>query len=347
MIFQQLFDPTSSTFTYVLAQRPGGRALIIDPVFEHVDTYMSLFRRLRLKLAKAVDTHVHADHITALGALRDLTRCVTVMGEHSSADVVSMRLRDGDPVEVDGLELRAMYTPGHTDDSYCFVMADRVFTGDTLLIGGTGRTDFQNGDSIAAWHSLFEKLLQLPDDTLVFPAHDYNGNAVSTIGYERAHNPRLRVKSAQEYAQLMGSLRLADPKLMDVAVPANRSVGRSIRKFLRPGDDLPAADCLRDFRKAPLLLVDLREDSERQRDGAIPGSMHMPYGDFEHQLGTDSRLRQLAREHPQRVVFYCAFGERSALALHSAREAGIEGLRHLEGGMAAWLRAGGEVEFGK
>src|SRR5690606_14695140 len=154
MIFQQLFDPASSTFSYLLARRPGGRAIIIDPVFEQVDTYVGLLRRLRLKLDKAIDTHVHADHITGLGALRDITKCVTVMGEFSGADIVSMRVGDGDVIEADGLRLRAMYTPGHTDDSYCFVMEDRVFTGDTLLIGGTGRTDFQNGDPAAAWHSL-------------------------------------------------------------------------------------------------------------------------------------------------------------------------------------------------
>lgn len=345
MIFQQLFDPASSTFTYLLARRPGGRAIIIDPVFERVDTYVGLLARLRLRLDKAVDTHVHADHITGLGALRDITRCVTVMGEQSGADVVSMRVRDGDVIETDGICLKAMYTPGHTDDSYCFVMEDRVFTGDTLLIGGTGRTDFQNGDPVAAYHSLFEKLLKLPDDMLVFPAHDYNGNTVSTIGHERRHNPRLRVQSVDEYVALMAALRLDNPKMMDVAVPANRSIGRSLGKFIRPGEEMTAEECLREMASRDLVLVDLREEGERRRDGAIPGSVHVPYSDFEKQLAPGGLLRRLAQDGSGRVVLYCAFGERSALALHAAREAGLEGLRHLEGGMAAWLRAGGSVEM--
>ncbi|MGH8246858.1 MAG: MBL fold metallo-hydrolase [Gammaproteobacteria bacterium] len=345
MIFQQLFDPISCTYTYLLAQRPGGNALIIDPVFEQVDAYLSLLQRLRLKLVQAVDTHVHADHITGLGALRDATKCVTVMGEHSSADVISVRLRDGESIEMEGLSLRALYTPGHTDDSYCFVMDDRVFTGDALLIGGTGRTDFQNGDSFAAYDSLMNKILKLPENLLVFPAHDYNGNTVSTIGYERDHNPRLQVKSAREYAEMMNSLRLDDPKMMDIAVPANRSIGRSLEKFVLPEDDVTAEQCLDEMRDAALVLVDLREQRERMRDGAIQGAVHIPYSSMEDQIRPGGMLLRLAQDHAGRLVLYCAFGERSALALHSAREAGIKGLRHLAGGMAGWLRAGGKVEY--
>src|SRR5882757_6645270 len=200
MIFRQLFDSVSGTYSYLLASRRGGEALIIDPVLEKVERYLQLVRELDLKLVKAVDTHLHADHITGLGALRDKTQCVTVMGEQTKADVVSMRLGDGDKLTIEGLTLKAIYTPGHTDDSYSFVMADRVFTGDTLLIRGTGRTDFQNGDARQQYDSIFGKLLKLPDDTLVYPAHDYKGDTVSTIGEEKAFNPRLRVRSADEYA---------------------------------------------------------------------------------------------------------------------------------------------------
>src|SRR5581483_4586479 len=180
MIFRQLFDSTSSTYTYLLARRGGGAACLIDPVVEHVTEYLQLIEELDLKLVYALDTHVHADHVTALGELRDIVHCTTVMGEQTKAECVSARVTDGERIDVDGLTLHAMYTPGHTDDSYSYRMADRVFTGDTLLIRGTGRTDFQNGDPRAQYDSLFNKLLKLPDDTMVFPAHDYKGDTVST-----------------------------------------------------------------------------------------------------------------------------------------------------------------------
>ena len=227
MIFRQLFDTTSSTYTYLIASRRGGEALIVDPVLERVDRYLQLLRELDLRLVKAIDTHLHADHITGLGELRDRTRCITIMGEQSGADVVSMRVSDGDKIIAEGISLQVMYTPGHTDDSYSFMMGDRVFTGDTLLIRGTGRTDFQNGDPRAQYASIFNRLLKLPDDTLIYPAHDYKGDTVSTIGEERAFNPRLQVGSLQEYVDLMQSLNLPNPKMMDVAVPANMKVGLS------------------------------------------------------------------------------------------------------------------------
>src|ERR1700704_5591557 len=182
MIFRQLFDSVSGTYPYLLASRHGGEALIIDPVLEKVERYIQLVNELDLKLVKAVDTHLHADHITGLGALRDRTQCITVMGERSNVDVVSMRLAEGDKLTIEGVGLDVLYTPGHTDDSYSFLLSDRVFTGDTLLIRGTGRTDFQNGDARQQYDSIFGKLLKLPDDTLVFPAHDYKGDTVSTIG---------------------------------------------------------------------------------------------------------------------------------------------------------------------
>jgi glyoxylase-like metal-dependent hydrolase (beta-lactamase superfamily II) len=225
MIFHQLFDQASGTYSYLLASRFGGEALIIDPVLENTARYLQLIRELDLKLVKAVDTHLHADHITGLGALRDKTRCITVMGEQSKANVLSMRLADGDRLTVEGIVLDVIYTPGHTDDSYSFIMPDRVFTGDTLLIRGTGRTDFQNGDPRQQYESIFGRLLKLPDETLVYPAHDYKGDTVSTIGEEKAYNPRLQVKSMQEYADLMNSLNLPNPKMMDVAVPANMKLG--------------------------------------------------------------------------------------------------------------------------
>ncbi len=225
MLFRQLFERESSTYTYLLAARQGGEALLIDPVKEEVTKYLQLIRELNLRLVFAVDTHVHADHVTGLGELREATSCVTIMGAQSKAECVSRKVTDGELITVDGLELRALYTPGHTDDSYSFVAKDRVFTGDTLLIRSTGRTDFQNGDPIAQYRSLFDKLLTLPDETLVYPAHDYKGWTMSTIGEEKAHNPRLQLRSEREYVELMRSLKLSDPKLMDIAVPANLACG--------------------------------------------------------------------------------------------------------------------------
>ena len=225
MIFRQLFDSTSSTYTYLLAERQGGEALLIDPVLEHAERYVRLVDELGLKLVLAVDTHIHADHVTALGALREKTDCATAMGEMTKAECVSVQFREGEKLCADNLHLEILYTPGHTDDSYSFLLPDRVFTGDTLLIRGTGRTDFQNGDAEAQYDSLFGKLLRLPEKTLVFPAHDYNGMTVSTIGEEKRHNPRLQVADKQAYVDLMNSLKLEDPRLMDVAVPANRRCG--------------------------------------------------------------------------------------------------------------------------
>ena len=270
MIFRQLFDATSGTYSYLLASRIGGEALIIDPVLEKVDRYLQLMEQLDLRLVKAVDTHLHADHVTGLGALRDRTDCITVMGEQSGVDVVSMRLSDGDRLTVEGLSLDVIYTPGHTDDSYSFYMRDRVFSGDTLLIRGTGRTDFQNGDARAQYESIFNRLLRLPDDTLLFPAHDYKGDTVSTIGEERAFNPRLQVRSVEEYAEIMNNLNLPSPKLMDVVVPANRCVGLKLEVV--EGDcTIPAAMARDWLGRADLVFVDLREREERVRARPHPG----------------------------------------------------------------------------
>src|SRR6266511_4341106 len=271
MIFRQLFDGVSSTYSYLLASRRGGEALIIDPVLEKVDRYLQLVNELDLRLVKAVDTHLHADHITGLGALRDRTHCITVMGERSSVDVVSMRLSEGDKLQIEGVSLDVLYTPGHTDDSYSFLMGDRVFTGDTLLIRGTGRTDFQNGDPRAQYDSIFNKLLRLPDETMIFPAHDYKGETVSTIGEEKAFNPRLQVKSADQYVDLMNSLNLPNPKMMDVAVPSNMRVGLAQEELARRGWTVLPADAIDLAAQPDVALIDLREKSEREKHGVIAG----------------------------------------------------------------------------
>tara|TARA_B100000212_G_C27250034_1_gene479819 strand:- start:135 stop:827 length:693 start_codon:yes stop_codon:yes gene_type:complete len=221
MIFEQLFDTKSSTYTYVISSGEGREALIIDPVIEHTDDYLKILEKLKLKLVKVIDTHIHADHITALNELNKRTSCVRIMGENSKSEVIDLKIKDNEKIKIENIELKAMYTPGHTDCSYSYLMNDRVFTGDTLLINGTGRTDFQNGSSYDAYESLFNKLLKLPEKTLVYPAHDYNGKKFSTIKNEKNNNPRLQVKSKEEYAEIMENLNLSNPKMMDVAVPAN------------------------------------------------------------------------------------------------------------------------------
>jgi sulfur dioxygenase len=343
MIFRQLFDSTSGTYTYILASRPGGEALIIDPVLEKVDRYLQLVRELDLKLVKAVDTHLHADHITGLGALRDRTHCITVMGEQTHADVVSMRVAEGDRIEIEGVRLDVLYTPGHTDDSYSFLLPDRVFTGDTLLIRGTGRTDFQNGDPRAQYDSIFNKLLKLPDATLVFPAHDYKGETVSTIGEEKLFNPRLKVKSMNEYAALMNNLNLPNPKMMDVAVPANMHVGLHQEEVARQGWALSADEAIALRGRPDVAIVDLREKSEREKHGIVPGALHSPYKNLQDDIGAGGMLHELAATSGKQIVFLCAFGERSAMAVQAAQDAGLKAARHIAGGIDAWKKANGPV----
>jgi glyoxylase-like metal-dependent hydrolase (beta-lactamase superfamily II)/rhodanese-related sulfurtransferase len=343
MIFRQLFDQTSGTYSYLLASRRGGEALIIDPVLEKVDRYLTLVRELDLKLVKAVDTHMHADHITGLGALRDKTHCITVMGEQTKADVVSMRLADGETLTIEGLTLDAVYTPGHTDDSYSFIMPDRVFTGDTLLIRGTGRTDFQNGDPRQQYESIFGRLLKLPEATLVYPAHDYKGDTVSTIGEEKAYNPRLQVKSVDEYVTLMNNLKLANPKMMDVAIPANMKVGLHQEEVARRGWAFSAAQALGLVGKPDVALIDLRERTERERHGTIPGSLHVPYPTLQETIASGGMLHELARSTSKRLLFYCAFGESSAMAVQAAQDAGLASACHIQGGIDAWKKAQGPL----
>jgi len=225
MIFEQLFDNTSSTYTYLISSGKGREALIIDPVLDHVDSYIKILDKLNLKLVKVIDTHIHADHITGMSKLKNKTNCETVMGDKTPAEIVSIKIKDQENISIENIKLKAIYTPGHTYESFSFCMEDRVFTGDTLLIGGTGRTDFQNGNPYDSYNSLFNILLKLPGKTKVYPAHDYNGKFFSTIENEKKNNPRLQVNSADEYAEIMNNLNLPDPKLMDIAIPRNLKLG--------------------------------------------------------------------------------------------------------------------------
>ena len=221
MIFNQFFDEVSSTYTYLLSSGKGREALIIDPVLKNTNDYILFLKKLDLKLVKVIDTHIHADHVSGLKELQQQTDCAILMGEKSLSEVVTIKVKDNEKIKIENIELTSLYTPGHTDCSYSFFMKDRIFTGDTLLINGTGRTDFQNGNPVDQYHSLFDRILKLPEKTLVYPAHDYKGNKVSTIGEEKKNNPRLKVESPDQYVELMNGLNLAKPKMMDIAVHAN------------------------------------------------------------------------------------------------------------------------------
>jgi sulfur dioxygenase len=225
MIFKQIFDTESSTYTYLIASAKGREAVIIDPVIENVDNYIKVLGELDLKLVKVIDTHIHADHVTGATKLKQATNCTTLMGEHTPADAVEIKVKDGEIIEIDNLKIKSLYTPGHTSDSYSFLLDNYLFSGDTLLINGTGRTDFQNGSSKDAYNSLFNNLLKLPEETLVYPGHDYNGKFSSTIGNEKKFNPRLQVKSEDEYVDIMSKLNLAKPKLIDINVSRNIKLG--------------------------------------------------------------------------------------------------------------------------
>jgi glyoxylase-like metal-dependent hydrolase (beta-lactamase superfamily II) len=225
MIFKQVFDTKTSTYTYLIASAKGREAVIIDPVLENVDDYIGLLKEFDLKLVKVIDTHIHADHVTGASKLKQATNCTTIMGEHTPADTVEIKVKDDEIIDIDNLKIKSIYTPGHTSDSYSFLLDNFLFTGDTLLINGTGRTDFQNGSSKDAYNSLFNNLLKLPEETLVYPGHDYNGKCSSTIGNEKKFNPRLQVKNVDEYIDIMSKLNLAKPKLIDINVSRNIKLG--------------------------------------------------------------------------------------------------------------------------
>ena len=228
MIFKQLFDTKSSTYTYLISSGKGREALIIDPVLENVNDYIKLLKELELKLVKVIDTHIHADHVTGASKLKNITKCSTIMGENTPAESVEIKVKDDEYIDLEDIKIKAIYTPGHTSDSYSFLMKNHLFSGDTLLINGTGRTDFQNGNAKDSYNSIFNKLLKLPEETLLYPAHDYKGEKVSTIGKEKKQNPRLQVTSIDEYIDIMNNLELKKPTELDTNVARNIKLGIDI-----------------------------------------------------------------------------------------------------------------------
>ena len=334
MIFRQIFDSTSSTYTYLISSGKGREALIIDPVLEKVDQYLKLLNELELKLVKVIDTHIHADHISGIAELRDKTNCVTVMGDKTTADVVAMKVSDDEIIKIDGINLKALYTPGHTSESFSFLMDDRVFTGDALLIKGTGRTDFQNGNPKDSYNSLFGKLLKLPDETLVYPAHDYKGEMVSTIIEEKRFNPRLQVSSIDEYVEIMNNLNLPDPKMMDIAVPSNLNLGIDFnRQKVNNGIEPKEFNMIKKDTNA--VLIDLREQVEIEKEGMLNNSLVVPFPTMHEYL--DKNKEQLK---DKKILFYCAHGHRSTLAVQISKSYKFTDCCHLIGGLKNWKKEG-------
>ena len=334
MIFRQIFDSVSSTYTYLISSGKGREALIIDPVLEKVDQYIKLLNQLDLKLVKVIDTHIHADHISGIAELRDKTNCVTVMGDKTPADVVAMKVSDEEIVKIDGIDLKALYTPGHTSESFSFLMNDRVFTGDALLIKGTGRTDFQNGDPKDSYNSIFGRLLKLPDDTLVYPAHDYKGETVSTIIEEKKFNPRLQVSSIDEYVEIMNNLNLPNPKMMDIAVPSNLKLGIDFnRQKVNNGIEPEEFNKIKKDNDA--VLIDLREQIEIEKEGKLENSVIVPFPTMYEYL--DKNKDQL---RDKKILFYCAHGHRSTLAVQISKSYNFINCCHLIGGLKNWKKEG-------
>ena len=334
MLFRQLFDKISSTYTYLIASKEGREALIIDPVLENVERYIQLLKELDLKLVKVIDTHIHADHISGIAELRDQTNCVTIMGDKAPADIVSMQVSDEELIKIDGLELRALFTPGHTSESFSFLMKDRVFTGDTLLIRGTGRTDFQNGSPSDSYNSIFKKLLKLPENTLVYPAHDYKGDLVSTILEEKKFNPRLQVASIDEYIETMNNLNLPDPKLMDIAVPNNLNLGINFNKQ-KVNNGLDPEEFNKALSGENNIIIDLREQSEINKSGKINNCIIIPFPEITSYLNNNKEKLQ-----NKKILFYCAIGHRSTLAVQISKSYEYNKCFHLIGGLKSWKHAG-------
>ena len=334
MIFRQLFDKVSCTYTYLIASEKRREAIIIDSVLENVNEYLKLLNELNLKLIKVIDTHIHADHVSGMAKLRDQTNCVTLMGDKTPSDVVSMNVADGETINIGELKLKALHTPGHTSDSFSFLMKDRVFTGDTLLIRGTGRTDFQNGNPYESYNSIFKILLKLPEKTLVYPAHDYKGKLVSTIGEEKKFNPRLQVKSSDEYVEIMNSLNLPNPKLMDIAVPENLNLGINLEKQ-KANNGLDVNKFKEEIKNKDTVLIDLREENEIKKYGKISNCIMVPFPKIENYLSQNKK-----KYKNNKILFYCAVGHRSALAVKISKSYNYVNCFHLVGGLKNWKMKG-------
>ncbi|MFT7686087.1 MAG: sulfur dioxygenase [Candidatus Azotimanducaceae bacterium] len=341
MIFHQLFDEVSSTYTYLLAQKRGSDALIIDPVLEQVDVYLKILGQNQLRLIKVVDTHLHADHFTAISKLRQLTGCITCVHEKNQSEKVSQRLVDGDTIDIEGIDLQVIYTPGHTSDSICLYLEsyDTLFTGDTLFIRGNGRTDFQHGDSGSLYDSVVEKLFTLPSNTTIYPGHDYKGEQFSSIGIEMEENKRFEGKTRSEFIDVMNNLDLPRPEMMDTVLPANMLVGSSTDQYHKPQAGLSSSELAERLGEDDICLIDLREAKEIDQHGTIDGIINIPYQTLDQALNEGCEVDLLLKGQ-KKIIFICAYGERSALALEKIADTYSTQCAHLQDGFHDWLEKG-------
>jgi len=361
-MFKQLFDPTTWTYTYLIADDTTKEAAFIDPVNTHLELYLDLLKQNGLKLVYSFETHVHADHITASGLLRQHTGAKTCVSQFGGAQLVDVEIRDGDVFMLGNEQIKAIATPGHTAGCTSFLWRDRLFTGDSLLIGGCGRTDFQGGDAGALYDAITQRLFTLSDDTLVYPGHDYQQRWVSNIMQERTTNPRLANKNREQFIEIMNNLNLPKPRLIDQAVPANRYCGldedeRTQAVQLRDNEP-PAVFCMMQssmtgqdlvsaakqniteinadmarklLAEGNITLIDTREESEFSA-GGIDNAILLPRGVIEFKIGTVSELTDKTKA----VLIYCRTGGRSALAAQTLQILGYTNVLSLAGGFEGW-----------
>lgn len=321
MYIRQLFDANTWTYTYLVADLNAKQAVLIDPVDSKMERDLEQIQQLGCELKYSLDTHVHADHITAGGQLRERTGC-NCIGSKNGAACVDTQASEGDVFEVGNFKIEVLETPGHTDDSLTYKIGDNIFTGDALLIRGCGRTDFQNGSAEDLYESLMNKLFKLPEHTVVWPAHDYHGLTQSTIGEEKRYNPRIAGKSKQQFVQLMNELKLPRPKYIDIAVPANRVCGRMDGPTKAPGVDV--AEVLDSPRHQWPRIVDVRREEEWENDH-LEGIEHVPLDALE------VMAEAWPRDEP--IYFLCRSGNRSGQAALKLKEMGFSAAVNLEGGM--------------
>ncbi|MFN2375961.1 MAG: MBL fold metallo-hydrolase [Candidatus Binatia bacterium] len=347
MLFRQLFDPTSSTYTYLLADETTRHALLIDTVFEQFDRDRALLAELDLELTHTLDTHVHADHVTAAWRFHQAFGSKIVLSRLGGAEGADIYVEDGDIIEAGAATLLVRATPGHTNGCVTYVTKDyrMAFTGDALLIRSAGRTDFQQGDAAALYRSIKERIFTLPDDCLLYPAHDYAGRMVTTVGEEKRWNPRIGGDASEgDFTGYMKNLGLPHPKQIDVAVPANLKCGRPATAPAKQEGNwgpvvhtfagVPEIDPVWVFEHlAQVTLVDVREASELTGDlGRVEGSLHIPLGELR------DRAAEVPRDKP--VVCVCRSGRRSAQACTILEKAGVEELANSAGGMIRWRALG-------
>src|SRR5579862_842840 len=353
MIFRQLFDPQSSTFTYVLADESTREAVLIDPVFEQTRRDAALLTELGLKLRWTLETHIHADHVSGAWLLKQRLGSSIAVGAATGAEGADRYLEDGDEILLGERALRTLATPGHTSGCVTYVLDDlsRAFTGDCLLVRGTGRTDFQGGDASTMYRSVHERIFSLPDGCLLYPAHDYRGLTVTSVGEEKRYNPRLGGDVALgDFTGHMANLKLAHPKLMDVAVPANLCCGKPEHDVVEADPDWASVTFsfagiweitpqALEEKAGDVQIVDVREPSEFVGPlGHIAGAKLLPLGELQARAG------EIKRDRP--IVTVCRAGSRSAQAFNLLRQAGFQNVANLSGGMLRWRAEGFPVDGG-